>query len=158
MNRRHIVRAAKQRGWMLHPSALEGMETLLREQSDNDDVEALLEFISSRMVGGSTVTEQVWKQVTDELMKNEVERDELPVRNPFPDLEVVSAFRTPRLLYRPTRKQFQVEESRWPLFGEAEDKVSFILCYERQRIIIGTAVSDISCVCIRRTCWSEDII
>ncbi|GAX28511.1 DNA polymerase epsilon subunit 2 [Fistulifera solaris] len=125
MNRRHIVRAAKQRGWMLHPVALEGIETLFRETSDKDDLEALFEFIAGHMSRNTTVTEPIWKQVADALMKDE-RQEMLPVKNPFPDLEVISAFRTPRLVYRPTRKQFQVEESRWSLFGEAEDKTNML--------------------------------
>ncbi len=139
MNRRHIVRAAKQRGWMLHPAALEGIERLLSD--DADDLEALFEFVSTHMSGNTTVTEAIWQQVADALVKDTRDEVMLPAKNPFPDLEVISAFRTPRLVYRPTRKQFQVEESRWSLFGEAEDKVRLILCYKkRKRILITTAV------------------
>lgn len=127
MNRRHIVRAAKMRGWMLHPSAVEGIEALLNDSSDLDDLNVMFSFISAKMPVAGTVTAEIWALVQAEL-NDEVEMDTLPPmqygRNPFADVEVVSAFRTPRLLYRPTRKQFQVEEARWSLFGKAEDKVS----------------------------------
>lgn len=111
---------------MLHPSALEGIEALLDENDDEDAINVILHLISNKMKSAGTVTADIWSEIVADL--NDESNTQLlqPVqsgKNPFADLEVVSAFRTPRLLYRPTRKQFQVEESQWPLFGEAEDKV-----------------------------------
>lgn len=129
MNKRQIVRAAKLRGWMLHPSALQGIEALLSEKSAEDDLNAILDLVSTKMHSAGTLTEDIWNEVVadlnDESESHLLSTVQQQSKNPLDDIQVVSAFRTPRLLYRPTRKQFQVEESRWPLFGEAEDKVRF---------------------------------
>jgi hypothetical protein len=54
----------------------------------------------------------------------------------FPDVQIIGAFQTPKLVYRVMRKQFDVEISynKWSLFGSATDKVgttharAFVLC------------------------------
>lgn len=161
INKRQIIRAAKLRGWMLHPTALEGIEHLLTENSTEDELSFILDLVSTKMKSAGTVTADIWSEIVAELNDESDIRLEQPVQsgnnNPFADLEVVSAFRTPRLLYRPTRKQFQVEESRWPLFGEAEDKVSVYGIKETQSCILFllhfSAFFDSSS---RRTCWNED--
>lgn len=162
MNKRHIIRAAKMRGWMLHPSALEGIEILLGENSDEGTLSAMFDLISAKMQSAGTVTADIWNEIVAGLDDDEGDMRQ-PVqhgRNPFPDLEVVSAFRTPRLLYRPTRKQFQVEESQWPLFGEAEDKVSFFYNKEGNFLLKFPDIFSypVNLHASRRTCWNVDII
>jgi hypothetical protein len=127
--RRQIIRACKQRGWILQPVALEGLEGYLRESPSDgaaEDLKAVLDVAANKIKGGRTVTEEVWQKVVEELNGEEVD-DSLKPENALSSsssgLEIVSAFHTPCIVYDTMRKQFKVEEKRRSLFGSVEDKV-----------------------------------
>jgi hypothetical protein len=132
LSRRQIIRTCKLKGWMLHPTALEGIEGYVSESHDaSEDLQAILNVVATKMKNGRTLTTEIWQQVVDEINGDNVEESigNLKPENAssycFADLKVVSAFQSPKLVYDTMRKQFHVEQKSWSLFGSAEDKVRY---------------------------------
>ena len=130
--RRYIVRACKQRGWTIQPTALQGMmEYVHSEQAMEDILDALEERIGSE----TSITVDIWQA----FLLAEQQRQEAAVvqksrskraggsSGVWTDhVQIVDAFETPKLLYDVTRKQFHVSQTQEPLFGSPVHKTNML--------------------------------
>ena len=129
LSRRQIIRACKQRGWLLQPDALQGMETYLRDDGQNektiDDLQFLLDMAASNSPNKKTLTGVVWQRVVDSIhgqLSNDSTSSDETANAPV----IVSGFQTPCLVYDNMKKTFSVDLERGPLFGSVQDKVSMM--------------------------------
>jgi hypothetical protein len=132
LSRRQIVRAFRARGWTVGPKALEGVEEYLDAGAD---LKNLLNVIASEIGTGRTVSDDLWTKVVqhqlEEAEDNANDNDDASLdeqtrhrrRGTFANVQVVSAFETPKLVFDSMRKNFSVQQEAWPLLGTAEDKV-----------------------------------
>eukprot|EP00977_Amphora_coffeiformis_P025037 scaffold18052_cov175-Amphora_coffeaeformis.AAC.1 len=134
VSRRQIVRGCKARGWQIQPEAVKGIEGYLQNHNDLDDL--FLDTMADYMADASkkTLTKEIWQKylqdqeaflasVSSDKPSSGKASSSSSVTGPWPDLEVVSAFRDVRLAYHTMKKHFHVEEQPWSLFGKAEDKI-----------------------------------
>lgn len=148
VSRRQIVRACKGRGWQIQPDALKGLEAYLvrHDEIDGEFLDRLAEYMvkSSKQ---QTVTKAIWDTFVKEDQQGESylttttatrpsERTSTSASsslsltaNPWPHLQVISAFYDVKLVYHTMKKQFRTEEQPWSLFGKAEDKVKHHLAF-----------------------------
>ena len=131
VSRRQIVRACKARGWQIQPDAVKGIEGYLQNYHGMDDM--FLDTMADYMVDASkkTLTKEIWQKYLQDQeaflsakpSSGKASSSVSSLAGPWPDLEVVSAYRDVRLAYHTMKKHFHVEEQPWSLFGKAEDKV-----------------------------------
>ncbi|KAL7549632.1 hypothetical protein ACHAWF_012897 [Thalassiosira exigua] len=152
--RRRVARAFKSRGLSVQSSALDAcLNVLARERSSaaayNDALCAIVDEVKERMVhggkrggrsgggggGGGVVTPRLLEEVVAQLSRTDADVTEEAV-------QLLDAFRTPRLVYDPMRRRFELmREGRGgggSLYGEAGDKVEmYAQRYElvRQRVL-----------------------
>ena len=55
--------------------------------------------------------------------RQQIPRPPMQLDKDWGDLQVISAFDQPKLVYNTMRQQFRVEEKEWSLFGTSEEKV-----------------------------------
>ena len=132
VSRRQVIRSCQRRGWTLQPSALDGILQRLAD-SRGDTLPELLDHVADAMKmsgagGGRTVTGDVWRRVLDDLEEEEEEGGVTrKARETTAQLELVSAFHMPRLVYhRESGGRFVVEEANWSLWGTAEDRIGVL--------------------------------
>jgi len=133
LSKRQVIRSCKSRGWTVQPAALQG---LLHETEDS--LPELLDRIADKIAkaggGGRTVTADIWQQILDEEEEEEEahtrkKKKQRSTTTAATQVEVVSAFETPKLVYQVMRKQFQVQDplqNDWSLWGSAQDKTSML--------------------------------
>lgn len=137
--RRKIIKACKSKGYMIEPAAVEAMHQYLNSANDDgkDALEDLLMELEQHLQkhNNNMISEQLWKHVIDEEEEaNNVSTTHLDINDNSAsdgDVEVVSAFQTPRLVYDSMRKAFRVEEKQKSLLGSAADKVCEIFIKSR---------------------------
>lgn len=141
---REVVRACKRRGWTIQPAALD--ELRYHADHHHDTLEALLDLLGSKwsllLVSQkkTCITARMVQELLRDLSAEQDEQQHLLLRTSkrsshgksqrkdgsvfsAHDVKVMNAFQTPKLVYHPMRKQFQVDQERKSLFGTAEDKV-----------------------------------
>jgi hypothetical protein len=134
--RRQIIRACKSRGWTVHPDAFAALEEelfALQEELDitntYDELSRILDGLRPFLKGIRTITEQVWNDWVESQQVRQTpsrtkKKHAAPLWNDTSKLQVVHAFRTPKLIFQSMRQQFHVLDSAsGSLFGTAEDKV-----------------------------------
>lgn len=121
VTQRHIVRACKQRGWTIQPVALQGIEEYLSEQvavgDQEDSLKDVLDALADQV--GRTLTAEIWNQSLEQVVVSETKD--------WNDLQIYSAFETPKLVYE--RKSFAVvkdHSQRCSLFGTPQDKIAML--------------------------------
>jgi len=128
--RKRTARIFKMRGLSVQSSALDALLNVLRrerEQSvvssttkNNDTLFAIIDEIKDRMIqtgnGTNVVTTQLLEEVVAELSRDAKDVTEEAV-------QMLDAFRTPRLVFETMRKQFDLVREKRTLYGEAVDKV-----------------------------------
>ena len=140
VSRRQIVRACKGRGWQIQPEALKGLEGFLVAFGDVPP-ELMTRLADDYMVDGKkTLSKEIWQQFCQDQESfvaaennhnnenNEVVTTTSSLANPWSNVQVVEAFRDVRLVFHTMKKNFNVEEQPWSLYGKAEDKVRLICC------------------------------
>mgnify|MGYP005842276093 CR=1 FL=1 len=116
VSRRKIMRACKSRGWMVQPAALKAMHQHLN-LLDKDYTEDILEDLARHVEKNTKlITEAIWEKAMEST------EDTVMIKEDG-GLEIIDAFKTPRLVYDSMRKTFRVEEKDWPLLGDTADKV-----------------------------------
>ena len=133
--RKRTARIFKMRGLSVQSSALDALLNVLRrerEQSvvssttkNNDTLFAIIDEIKDRMIqtgnGTNVVTTQLLEEVVAELSRDAKDVTEEAV-------QMLDAFRTPRLVFETMRKQFDLVREKRTLYGEAVDKVRCMRC------------------------------
>ena len=129
--RKRIARIFKMRGLSVQSSALDALLNVLsREQSTrtNDDTTlfAIIDEVKDRMIqdgkGTNVVTTSLLEEVVAELSRDARDVTEEAV-------QMLDAFKTPRLTFDTMRKNFSLVEfgmEKRSVYGEAVDKVSYL--------------------------------
>jgi DNA polymerase epsilon subunit 2 len=131
--RRYIVRACKQRGWIVQPAALQNMMEYVHSEEAMEDI---LDSINDIMGSSKTITAETWEEfVLTEQRRQEAltqksrskRNDNTVASNAWTDeVQIINAFDTPKLIYDVTRKQFHVKEIKESLFGSSLDKTNML--------------------------------
>ena len=131
--RKRIARIFRMRGLTVQSTALDALLNVIdRERtSHKDDNETLLlaiiDEVKERMVQGISQTNNNNSIVTATLLGEVVANLSRSGRDAYDEsVQLLDAFRTPRLCYDPMRKNFElVLDKASSLHGEAIDKVSY---------------------------------
>ena len=127
--RKRIARIFKMRGLSIQATALDALLNVLRRESSSSDhstdetLFAIIDEVKDRMIqggrGSNVVTTSLLEEVVAEMSRDARELTEDAV-------QMLDAFKTPRLEFDTMRKQFSLvgygNEKR-SLYGEAVDKV-----------------------------------
>ena len=130
--RKRIARIFKMRGLQAQSSAIDALLNVLRrEQQNNDDtLFAIIDEVKDRMIqdgqGTNVVTTSLLEEVVAELSRDGRDVTEEAV-------QMLDAFKTPRLDFDTMRKNFNLVEfgkEKRTVYGEAVDKVCIDNCVE----------------------------
>ncbi|GKY95043.1 hypothetical protein MPSEU_000468600 [Mayamaea pseudoterrestris] len=131
--RRYIVRACKQRGWIIQPAALQQMMDFVHSEQAMED---MLDSLDERIGNDKTITAGIWEEFASaeqqrhdiSSQKNSRRDDNASMKNAAwtDQVRLINAFETPKLTYDVTRKQFHVTETRESLFGSPLDKTNML--------------------------------
>ena len=132
--RKRIARIFKMRGLQAQSSAIDALLNVLRrEQQNNDDtLFAIIDEVKDRMIQDGQGTNVVTTSLLEEVVA-ELSRDGRDVTDEA--VQMLDAFKTPRLDFDTMRKNFNLVEfgkEKRTVYGEAVDKVCIdnsVLCF-----------------------------
>ena len=111
--RKQVIRSCRARGLTVHPNVLPDLEAYVEE------LPMILEQLKLMPSISNSITPEIWTEFIKEA--NEESADTLNKT----EVEVISAYQTPRLVFDTRRKQYRVIEKQRPVLGNAEDKVQY---------------------------------
>jgi hypothetical protein len=113
--RKQVIRSCKARGVTVHPAVLPALEEHVDNLTDVLDGLSLLPSFSNR------ITPEIWQAFVIET--TQLAASDASTKEKTTCIEVISAYKTPKLVYDSRRKQYRVIEKQGPVLGCAIDKV-----------------------------------
>jgi hypothetical protein len=113
--RKQVIRSCKARGVTVHPAVLPALEEHVDNLTDVLDGLSLLPSFSNR------ITPEIWQAFVIETTR--LAASDASTKEKTTCIEVISAYKTPKLVYDSRRKQYRVIEKQGPVLGNAIDKV-----------------------------------